>query len=127
MTVDPHLQLLYLKLYSRAQKMDTDDQVPTGILLSSATAVNDTFSLRYRASDYARLLKEQCDHSSYVIKNVFFPLVSILLSRWLKSIKDLPFEDTKKVLVLVSGRGTPRCLTILSFPRHVYVRLLIQQ
>jgi hypothetical protein len=40
------------------------------------------------------------------IRSVYFPLIAVLIPKWLKSI-DEGRSGFKKVLILVSGRGTP--------------------
>ena len=45
------------------------------------------------------------ENQKVVVKSIYFPLIAILLSKWLKVINE--FAKVTKVLILVSGRGTP--------------------
>ena len=80
-------------------------------------------SLRFRHEDKNKLLKIDTDVPTIdpidsnnkdiiandnlcVIENAYFPLISVLIPKWLKTI-DENQSDFNKVIVLVSGRGTP--------------------
>ena len=90
----------YFSAYNReTEQEDNDCQMPVGFDLAGdlSVAVNvDKLRLR---EDHSAVSE------SGVIDSAHFPLIAILLPKWLKSIEDQ--KNYKKVLVLVSGRGTP--------------------
>jgi hypothetical protein len=73
-------------------------------------AVDNVSSLRFRKEDQSLLLQnniaEHATESDCFIERAYFPLLAVLLPKWLDSISS---EDSSKakVVVLVSGRGTP--------------------
>jgi len=103
------LGVSYMKPYSRTQKDYLDYQVPIGISLDKLqpVIVDDLLSsLRFRSNDYLKLLENK-DTNSCTINSVHFPLIALLIPKWLANIDDSG-KMKKKVVVLVSGRGTPR-------------------
>ena len=107
---DSHHSIAKEKPYSRISKTYNDQKVPIGFALdgSCPLIVNNVLqSLRFQTQDFIAL-SQHSDNISCQIETVSFPLVAVLLPRWLKSIEKEFHNDRKKVVVLVSGRGTPR-------------------
>jgi hypothetical protein len=110
------------KLFSRKTgKAVSDDEVAVGFnFTSNPIVLQDLSTLRFRHDDKNTLLKnsttsgdntedanEKNDNHSCVIENAYFPLIAVLLPKWLGSIDEDRRNDFNKVVVLVSGRGTP--------------------
>lgn len=93
--------------------------VPTGLALpDDPSLMADTNEVRVRGRDLAKL---DADHETapwplsprektqYPINYVFFPLLATLLPRWRTQIEERKYpRNVKRVLILVTGVGTPR-------------------
>jgi cytidine deaminase len=93
--------------------------IPTGFCLqpdNSALKVppEELQNLRFRGRDVPRIEKytreNMASNVGLHLDYVFFPLLAALLPRWVQQIatKYSPQTEVKKVLILVSGVGTPR-------------------
>jgi hypothetical protein len=109
------------KLFSRRTgEAVSDDEVAVGFNFpSNQIVLQDLSTLRFRHDDKNTLLKnsamngenideanDKSNNQSCVIENAYFPLIAVLLPKWLGSI-DEDRRHFDKVVVLVSGRGTP--------------------
>jgi len=104
-----NIEVSYMKPYSRIKKDYLDYEVPIGLCLDrlEPVIVDDLLStLRFRSNDYLELLEKK-NANSCNINSVHFPLIALLIPKWLANIDDSG-KKKKKVVVLVSGRGTPR-------------------
>jgi cytidine deaminase len=95
----------YFHPYNReSRSYDETSSIPVGFELKEnySVTIPDQAGLRFK-EDYSDRKGQPC-----IIDCAYFPLVAILLPKWLKSIEDnMCGGTTKKILVLVSGRGTP--------------------
>lgn len=99
--------------------------VPVGFNLTTCPIeVRDLSTVRFRHEDKSILQKSLTQHSpqhsaqhsgianytdasaAAAIDSAYFPLLAVLIPKWLASIEG-PRESFDKVIVLVSGRGTP--------------------
>lgn len=89
--------------YLRAKReFDTNVEVGIGFdLLDCPVPVQDQQSLRYRHEELPSASKV----STSIIR-VCFPLIAVLVPKWLKSIESSK-PSVRKVVILVSGKGTP--------------------
>jgi len=120
------------KLHSRKNvQAESGATVPVGFNFSKCPiAVDDFANLRFRQDDKSTLLQRKDstngansapnsdDHAPQdnkseqgVIESAYFPLISVLLPKWLNSIDEDRRHTFNKVIVLVSGRGTPMVQT----------------
>ncbi len=112
------------KLCSRKSvNFNNEEDVPVGFNFSNCPiAVDDFSSLRFRQDDKSCLLQPKStngDNASVksnaskhaVIDGAYFPLISVLLPKWLKTIDVDRQHAFNKVVLLVSGRGTPMVQT----------------
>lgn len=94
-------------------------RIPTGIKLASGNPTlhipcSELFNLRVRGRDAPRIepyCGESAKESKLHIDHAFFPLLATLLPRWYQQMTQkygTSASDVKKVLILVSGVGTPR-------------------
>jgi cytidine deaminase len=100
-------------------KVSRQKMLPTGFQLDAndlelAVRQNDRLDLRFRGRDVPRieaiLSKEKYADKTLRLNNVFFPLLAALLPRWRKQIASncSSQSEVKKVLILVTGVGSPR-------------------
>ncbi|GKY97742.1 hypothetical protein MPSEU_000732400 [Mayamaea pseudoterrestris] len=80
---------------------------PTGLYLGRPVDVEDNTEVRVRGRDQEKMLPNM------QVRHVFFPLLASLLPRWkqqiaLKHQRDSTSSKVHRVLVLVTGVGTPR-------------------
>ena len=97
-------------------KPSRQKRIPTGFVLPSSCDLlripkDEIPNLRIRGRDVSKV--GPClgnDPAEISINNVFFPLLATLLPRWHQQIgtRHPPTANVKKVLILVSGVGTPR-------------------
>lgn len=92
----------------------------TGFALANPVPLNDLGEIRVRGRDQDKVigLAAGSDRGGGVcrIRHVFFPLLATLLPRWKERIQAKKYNDAagggtivvKRVLILVSGVGTPR-------------------
>ena len=66
--------------------------------------IDDTSMIRFRGSDKNHLNSEHSNSSECYIDAVYFPLIGILMPKWLSSI---PTDNANKVVLLITGVGTP--------------------
>ena len=112
------------KLCSRKNvNFDSGVDVPVGFNFNKCPiAVDDFSSLRFRQDDKSSLLQPKSCNSDEgsarpkagehaIIDGAFFPLISVLLPKWLKTIDEDRQHSFNKVVLLVSGRGTPMVQT----------------
>jgi len=92
-------------------------KIPAGLKLPSEDQrlhipYNELVNLRVRGRDAPRIERDATATSSRLqIDHVFFPLLATLLPRWNQQMNQkyaTSTPDVKKVLILVSGVGTPR-------------------
>ena len=112
------METYYYPVYSR-QKEGTQGQypvlpdpsslvVPVGFdIRKTPVHVEDISMLRFRGDDKALLSPASNDTSAStqgcVIEAAFFPLMAVLLPKWLQDCD----PSKKKIVFIVSGRGTP--------------------
>ena len=72
---------------------------------SEPVPIPDISSLRFRRDDCNAL--RQTDRISAVIEAAYFPLIAVLIPKWLETISSGGRADSKKIVFLISGRGTP--------------------
>jgi len=100
--------------YPVMSEPSTNVVVPVGFdLRQNAVAVDDTATLRFRGADLEVLQQPSSSSSTSstttapgngcVSESVFFPLVAVLIPKWLQTCD----PDKKKIIFIVSGRGTP--------------------
>ena len=93
--------------------------IPTGIKLASGNpalhvSCSELSNLRVRGRDAPRIEQycgESPKESNLCLDHAFFPLLATLLPRWYQQMTQkygASASDVKKVLILVSGVGTPR-------------------
>lgn len=101
-------QISSLSCSSRDEKKPTLGAVPLGFDLTlHPVCVSDVSSLRFRQDDFKKMSPpDSVDLPVAMIRMVYFPLIAVLLPKWISNI-DESSQDAKKVLILVSGRGTP--------------------
>lgn len=108
--------------------LGSDAIVPVGFNLHECPIeVKDLSAVRFRHDDKSILLQHHNNGDAYaennnhltvaaaaaasaaVIDNAYFPLLAVLIPKWLAFIKDAHQQEDSfdKVIVLVSGRGTP--------------------
>jgi hypothetical protein len=120
-TQGANVSITHKPLFSRKTGQPVSvDPVAVGYNFSSdPIAVKDLSTLRFRQDD-KNALTGRGVHSNddgntstngekpeYVIENAYFPLISVLLPKWLGTIDEERQLLFNKVIVLVSGRGTP--------------------
>ena len=101
-------------------RLSRQKMLPAGLCLDPNTSVlkvpqDELVNLRIRGRDAPRIEQYAKDNTSAIacdlrLDYVFFPLLAALLPRWRQQIATnySPQTDVKKVVVLVSGVGTPR-------------------
>ena len=87
-------------------EMPSGGSVPIGFQLQSNPALEvDLKDLRVRGKDQCKLV----DGQHYEISHVLFPLLASTFPKWLQMVHEKQYQrPIKKVLVLVTGVGTPR-------------------
>ena len=115
-TVSSQIQTVFYPVFSR-HKTGTQGQYPvmseplTNVvapvgfdLRQNTVTVDDTSTLRFRGADLQVLQQPATTaDNGCVIESVFFPLVAVLVPKWLQTCN----PDKKKIIFIVSGRGTP--------------------
>ena len=97
--------------------------IPTGMeLVDQHTCMASLSEVRVRGKDHVKVQQQQqkeqqeqqqINDPQFPINNVFFPLLASLLPRWESMIADKQYRPwggsvVKRVLILVTGVGTPR-------------------
>lgn len=117
------VETTYLPLYRHDNDITLMDSGSSFLSTQAHTAAGFSFrkcpllmsnyltKLRFRGKD-SELLQTQTTFISesqgrFHIDRCYFPLISILLPKWLQGIKSLQRSESRKVLVLISGRGVP--------------------
>eukprot|EP01036_Dinobryon_divergens_P034953 gene34953-45234_t len=90
-TPHPLLDIANTNPYSRSLQTFVTHSVPVGFQLDKVPPVvieNSLHALRFRMSDFTRLLtlEKSSDDTGCLVKSVNFPLVAVLLPKWLQSI-----------------------------------------
>lgn len=89
------------------------DSVAVGFnFTKSPILLKDLATVRFRHDDKNTLLRRNDSASDApanecVIESAYFPLIAVLLPKWLATIEEERKQLFNKVVVLVSGRGTP--------------------
>jgi cytidine deaminase len=101
-------------------RLSRQKMLPAGMRLDPKTSMlkvpqEELLNLRFRGRDAPRIEKYAKDNNGFTdcdfrLDYAFFPLLAALLPRWRQQIatKYSPQTDVKKVIILVSGVGTPR-------------------
>ncbi len=112
---ESQIDLYSISPYLRASStFSAESKVPIGFNLQlNPVEISDLTSLRFRQDDASKIRVPVIDDNLDVekravacIQSVYFPLIAVLLPKWLNSIQD-GRKSLKKVVVIVSGRGTP--------------------
>jgi cytidine deaminase len=116
-------EVLYFERYSRNERSHalfadaTLEETATGLRLSDADRAPpvDLGEVRVRGRDHDKAQGGACGDgndgggaSCCRIKLVLFPLLATLLPRWKEMILEKQYDSVKRILILVSGVGTPR-------------------
>lgn len=125
-TYESDISITRRNLFSRKTgQAVSSDQVAVGFNFSNhPIKVHDLSALRFRHDDKNVLLRRDngaagSDHqgavdtiqTDYVLENAYFPLIAALVPKWLGTIDEERQLLFNKVIVLVSGRGTPMIQT----------------
>mmetsp|Transcript_23533 Transcript_23533/g.51056 ORF Transcript_23533/g.51056 Transcript_23533/m.51056 type:complete len:906 (-) Transcript_23533:734-3451(-) len=103
--------------YSINAKPMNSGPIPTGLQLSTDSRVQANLGqIRVRGRDQTEVCGSDgraLVEKSLRVNHVFFPLLATLLPRWEAMIADKQYRgrEVKRVLILVSGVGTPRNFT----------------
>jgi hypothetical protein len=99
--------------------------VPVGFDLSAIpVSIDNLSSLRFRRDDksavstsrrtspvdslYTNGNTKQKNNDTCMIDAAYLPLLAVLIPRWLETIKSSGKLNSRKIIFLISGRGTPR-------------------
>lgn len=115
-----HLPVIALKtmmhpVYSRerdynvrhpiSKNSDTSHSIDVGIdLTCHSVIVSNIQQLRFRQNDAAKLP----NHAEPKLAAVYFPLLALLIPKWLMEIEFRGKSNCRKIIYLISGQGTPR-------------------
>jgi hypothetical protein len=106
----------YIHPYSRANKsLLMNESIPIGFQFKNPIVFEDLSSLRFRGDEQMKLSKiiekndknDQKTRFQCKISAVYFPLLSVLIPKWIKNIVN-DDNTVKKVVLLISGKGTPK-------------------
>lgn len=87
---------------------DMNNEIPVGFnLRDTPVFIDNMASLRFRRDDANLCLPTHSDSKnvSCNIDAAYFPLVSILISKWLEMLQNASKSNALKIIVLISGRG----------------------
>lgn len=92
------------------QQVSPTSNVALGYDFTNNIHVRDSSSIRFRRNDETKLFPElkKEESTSCTITSVYFPLISILVPKWLHNMESNGRINSRKVIILVTGRGTPR-------------------
>lgn len=94
-------------LYRIIRSLTTEQELDVGFDLQNLNVVIDrTEQLRFRQNDRDKMSNP--DQSSPTLSAVYFPLLSMLIPKWLTEVDSRGKGESRKIVFLVSGQGTPR-------------------
>ena len=84
------------------------EAVPLGFRINSnETSVEDLKSCHVRSGDASKLPAKEEGLMPCYIDAVYFPLLSVLIPKWLLSLESHGRGNCRKIVIVISGRGTP--------------------
>ena len=76
-------------------------------LLDHSVVIENIEQLRFRQKDREKISKQN-NLSTIDLSAVYFPLLSMLIPKWLNEVDTRGKSESRKIVFLVSGQGTPR-------------------
>jgi hypothetical protein len=94
-------------LYRIIRNFTTEQELDVGFDLQNHNVVIDRIEqLRFRQNDREKMSNP--DQSSPTLSAVYFPLLSMLIPKWLTEVDSRGKGGSRKIVFLVSGQGSPR-------------------
>lgn len=87
---------------------NTNQQLDVGFdLLNHQVFIDNIEQLRFRQNDRDKTSQRESS-STIKLSAVYFPLLSMLIPKWLNEVETRGKSNSRKIVFLVSGQGTPR-------------------
>jgi hypothetical protein len=94
-------------LHQIIRNLTTEQELDVGFDLQNHKVVIDRIEqLRFRQNDREKM--SNSDQSSPTLSAVYFPLLSLLIPKWLTEVDSRGKGGSRKIVFLISGQGTPR-------------------
>lgn len=92
------------------QQVNPTSNVALGYDFKKKIHVKDSSNIRFRRNDETKLFPElkKEESTSCILTSVYFPLISMLVPKWLHNMESSGRNNSRKIIILVTGRGTPR-------------------